>query len=266
MLVCCLCVITFVPEIIRRVTFGQPLWIMVVFVVFVFFNSSWLLIIVNRGGKFLKKLWCCLGRRVYLDNLVLSIELIRFKKMTFWVLALHQSNWADKQIVSFSTHHDSKFTLSINSADNMKLFWYNYKMLPLILLITLGHLLVPLFVTVIVFHNWYIVTVVLLLPFSDFLTLSLIQGLFSWTQETLYKVEGLAVFFSLIFETYLHFVNLYVFNNLFAGNNCVLFPYVKILHALIVLISMWVLIILPGNVMSRPMHYIIYLKCANIGN
>ena len=169
---------------------------MVVFVVFVFFNSSWLLIIVNRGGKFLKKLWCCLGRRVYLDNLVLSIELIRFKKMTFWVLALHQSNWADKQIVSFSTHHDSKFTLSINSADNMKLFWYNYKMLPLILiLITLGHLLVPLFVTVIVFHNWYIVTVVLLLPFSDFLTLSLIQGLFSWTQETLYKVEGLAVSF-----------------------------------------------------------------------
>ena len=118
-LVCCLCVITFVPEIIRRVTFGQPLWIMVVFVVFVFFNSSWLLIIVNRGGKFLKKLWCCLGRRVYLrvDNLVLSIELIRFKKMTFWVLALHQSNWAVKQIVSFSTHHDSKFTLSINSAD-----------------------------------------------------------------------------------------------------------------------------------------------------
>ena len=82
-----------------------------------FFNSSWLLIIVNRGGKFLKKLWCCLGRRVYLDNLVLSIELIRFKKMTFWVLALHQSNWAVKQIVSFSTHHDSKFTLSINSAD-----------------------------------------------------------------------------------------------------------------------------------------------------
>ena len=201
---CVVCVLSpcIVPEIIR-VTFGQPLWIMVVFVVvFVFFNSSWLLIIVNRGGKFLKKLWCCLGRRVYLDNLVLSIELIRFKKMTFWVLALHQSNWADKQIVSFSTHHDSKFTLSINSADSMKLFWYNYKMLPLILFITLGHLLVPLFVTVIVFHNWYIVTVVLLLPFSDFLTLSLIQGLFSWTQETLYKVGGLAALF------FSHFWNL----------------------------------------------------------
>ena len=119
-------------------------------------------------------------------------------------------------------------------------------------------------VTVFVFHNWYVVTVVLLLPFSDFLTLSLIQGLFSWTQETLYKVEGLAVFFSLIFETCLHFVNLYVFNNLFAGNNCVLFPYVKILLTLTALISMWVLIILSGNVMSRIMHNITYLKCANI--
>ena len=87
----------------------------------------------------------------------------------------------------------------INSADDMKLLWYNYVMLPLIPLITLEHLLVPLFVTVIVFHNWYIVTVVLLLPFSDFLTLSLIQGLFSWTQETLYKVGGLAALFLLSF-------------------------------------------------------------------
>ena len=90
----------------------------------------------------------------------------------------------------------------ISSVDNMKLLWYNYIMLPLIPLITLGHLLVPLFVTVIVFHNWYIVTVVLLLPFSDFLTLFLLQGLFSWTEETLYKVRGLApLFFS-------HFWNL----------------------------------------------------------
>ena len=97
----------------------------------------------------------------------------------------------------------------INSADNMKLLWYNYVMLPLIPLITLEHLLVPLFVTVIVFHNWYIVTVVLLLPFSDFLTLSLIQGLFSWTQEIPYKVGGLVALFSLIFETCLHFVTLY---------------------------------------------------------
>ena len=38
---------------------------------------------MNKGGKFLKKLWCCLGGRVYQDNLVLSIELIGFKKMTF---------------------------------------------------------------------------------------------------------------------------------------------------------------------------------------
>ena len=90
----------------------------------------------------------------------------------------------------------------INSVDNMKFLWYNYIMLPLIPLITSGHLLVPLFVTVIVFHNWYIVTVVLLLPFSDFLTLSLLQELFSWTEETLYKVRGLApLFFS-------HFWNL----------------------------------------------------------
>ena len=40
-LVCCVCVITFVPEIIcRLVTFGQLLWIMVVFdvVVAFFFN------------------------------------------------------------------------------------------------------------------------------------------------------------------------------------------------------------------------------------
>ena len=80
----------------------------------------------------------------------------------------------------------------IISADNKKLLWWNYIMLQLTPFITLGHLLVPLFVTIIVFHNWYIVTVVLMLPFSDFLTLSLIQGLFSWTRETLYKVGGLA--------------------------------------------------------------------------
>ena len=83
----------------------------------------------------------------------------------------------------------------INSADNMKLLWYGYIKLLLIPLITLGHLLVPLLVTVIVFHNLYVVTVVLLLPFSDFLTLSLIQGLFSWTQVTLYKVGGLGAIF-----------------------------------------------------------------------
>ena len=114
MLVCCLCVITFVPEIICRVTFGQPLWIMVVFVVFVFFNSSWLLIIVNRGGKFLKKLWCCLGRRVYLDNLVLSIELIRFKKMTFWVLALHQTSLFPPQCC---------FNININGLSYFEWWW-----------------------------------------------------------------------------------------------------------------------------------------------
>ena len=38
---------------------------------------------MNKGGKFLKKLWCCRGGRVYQDNLVLSTEFIRFKKMTF---------------------------------------------------------------------------------------------------------------------------------------------------------------------------------------
>ena len=47
----------------------------------------------------------------------------------------------------------------------------------------------------IVFHNWYTVIVVLFLPFSDFLTLSLIQGLFSWTQETLFKVGGITTLF-----------------------------------------------------------------------
>ena len=30
-----------------------------------------------KGGKFLKKLWCCIARRVYQGNLVLSTELIR---------------------------------------------------------------------------------------------------------------------------------------------------------------------------------------------
>ena len=97
----------------------------------------------------------------------------------------------------------------IISADNKKLFRYNYKMLPLTPFIILGHLLVPLFVTVIVSHNWCIVTVVLMLPFSDFLPLSLIQGLFSWTQEIPFKVGGLVALFSLIFETCLHFVTLY---------------------------------------------------------
>ena len=162
---------------------------------------------MNKGGKFLKKLWCCLGGGVYQDNLLLSI-----------------------------------------------------KLLPLIPFITLGHLLVYLFVTAIVFHNWYIVTVVLLLPFSDFLTLSLIQGLFSWTQETLYKVGGLAVLF------FSHFWNLPPFCQLVLmiyileiTMSC--FHMFKILRALISLISMWVFIIFPGNVMLRTMYYInTYLK------
>ena len=162
---------------------------------------------MNKGGKFLKKLWCCLGGRVYKDNLVLSIEL-----------------------------------------------------LPLIPFITLGHLLVLLFVTAIVFHNLYIVTVVLLLPFSDFLTLFLIQGLFSWTQETLYKVGGLAALF------FSHFWNLPSFCQLvlmiyILGITVSCFHMFKILHALISLISMWVFIIFPGNVMLRTMYYInTYLK------
>ena len=54
-----------------------------------FFNSSWLLIIINeKRGKFLKKLWCCLSGQVYQDNLVLSIEVIRFKKMTYDILSV----------------------------------------------------------------------------------------------------------------------------------------------------------------------------------
>ena len=112
--------------------------------------------IINKGGKFLKKLWCCLGRRVYQDNLVLSIELIRFKKMTFWVLAFssEQLGWQRNcQLLNSSQW----WIYIINSADNMKLIWY-YIMLWLIPLITLGHLLVPFFVTFIVFHNWFIAT------------------------------------------------------------------------------------------------------------
>ena len=31
---------------------------------------------MNKGGKFLKKLWCCVSRRVQHGNLVLSTELI----------------------------------------------------------------------------------------------------------------------------------------------------------------------------------------------
>ena len=31
---------------------------------------------MNKGGKFLKKLWCCVGGRVKQGNLVLSTELI----------------------------------------------------------------------------------------------------------------------------------------------------------------------------------------------
>ena len=102
--------------------------------------------------------------------------------MTFWVLALCQ---LANKLSAFNLIAKANLHLFINLADNEKVLWYNYIMLPLIPLISLGHqVLVPLFVTVIVFHNWYIVTVVLLLVFSDFLTLSLIQGLFSWTQET----------------------------------------------------------------------------------
>ena len=31
---------------------------------------------LNQGGKFVKKLWCCVGGRVKQSNLVLSIEFI----------------------------------------------------------------------------------------------------------------------------------------------------------------------------------------------
>ena len=30
---------------------------------------------MNKGGKFLEKLWCCVSRRVYQGNLVLSTAL-----------------------------------------------------------------------------------------------------------------------------------------------------------------------------------------------
>ena len=159
---------------------------------------------MNKGGKFLKKLWCCLSGGVYQDNLLLSI-----------------------------------------------------KLLPLIPFITLGHLLVYLFVTAIVFHNWYIVTVVLLLPFSDFLTDSRVVFL---NPGNSYKVGGLAVLF------FSHFWNLPPFCQLVLmiyileiTMSC--FHMFKILRALISLISMWVFIIFPGNVMSRTMYYIYtYLK------
>ena len=136
---------------------------------------------MNKGGKFLKKLWCCLGGRVYKDNLVLSIEL-----------------------------------------------------LPLIPFITLGHLLVLLFVTAVLFHNLYIVTVVLLLPFSDFFS----------------HFWNLPSFWQLVLMIYI------------AGITVSCFHMFKILHALISLISMWVFIIFPiSDVMLRTMYYInTYLK------
>ena len=37
--------------------------------------SSKLFLFLNKGGKFLKKLWCCIGGRVYQGNLGLSAEL-----------------------------------------------------------------------------------------------------------------------------------------------------------------------------------------------
>ena len=132
--------------------------------------------IINKGGKFLKKLWCCLSGRVCQDNLVLSIEFIRFKKMTFWVLAFssEQLGWQRNcQLLNSSQW----WIYIINSADNMKLIWY-YIMLWLIPLITLGHLLVPFFVTVIVFDNWCKVTVVLLLSFQTFWLYPWFKGYF----------------------------------------------------------------------------------------
>ena len=136
---------------------------------------------MNKGGKFLKKLWCCLGGRVYKDNLVLSIEL-----------------------------------------------------LPLIPFITLGHLLVLLFVTAIVFHNLYIVTVVLLLPFPDFFS----------------HFWHLPSFCQMVLMIYI------------LGITVSCFHMFKILHALISLIFMWVFIIFPiSDVMLRTMYYInTYLK------
>ena len=51
-----------------------------------------------KGGKFLKKLWCCVGGGVLQDNLVLSIGLIMWighrkviRKLTFRALALRQT-------------------------------------------------------------------------------------------------------------------------------------------------------------------------------
>ena len=33
-------------------------------------------LVSNQGGKFLRKLWCCVGGRIYKRNLILSTELI----------------------------------------------------------------------------------------------------------------------------------------------------------------------------------------------
>ena len=86
-------------------------------------------------------------------------------------------------------------------------YFDNCILLPLIPLITVWHLLVPLFVIVIVFHNLCIF--VLLLPFSEFQTLSLIEELFSSTREALYNVGGLAPVFLPFFKICLHLFNPY---------------------------------------------------------
>ena len=40
------------------------------------YATSRFALIRNKGGKFLEKLWCCVGGRVSQSNLVLSTELI----------------------------------------------------------------------------------------------------------------------------------------------------------------------------------------------
>ena len=55
-----------------------------------------------KGGKFLKKLWCCVCGRVQQDNLVLSTELIRsFKADVSSVRPSSECGMANAGNVSF---------------------------------------------------------------------------------------------------------------------------------------------------------------------
>ena len=68
--------------------------------------------LMDKGGKFLKKLWCCVGGRVYQGNLVLSTQLIKPSYSNYiesltrlsrqeWLQQAEVSKWRNHKVANF---------------------------------------------------------------------------------------------------------------------------------------------------------------------